>query len=214
MRFLLCFTALFLAACNETQFKQTLPQVPLEKLEKTGFAEIRNDVLATNCLECHKWTNDYQTVKKRGLAIRAAVLSGRMPKNRPFNLDQKALLIAWLDMGAPEFPGSLNPKPDPDPKVPTPVNGAELSYLEVHETIFSAYCLDCHTEATVDNDFTTLNSYAEVKHELERMQKMIAEKKMPPQKAEFPLPDDLRKTLLEWIEAGGPEFNSKDKGGI
>ncbi|MGE0763435.1 MAG: hypothetical protein AB7N80_09155 [Bdellovibrionales bacterium] len=206
--------ALFLlVSCDGSRLKFIkLPSVPQEKLAETGFEEIRAQVLIPNCVRCHGWVRNHKAVTARAGAIRRSVLTGRMPKNRSMPLEQRALLVRWLEIGAPVKPPGrkVDPTEPPPVIVPPPTAPAELNYELLRQRVFEPYCLGCHEFAEVENDFTTLNTYADIVSQLPKITQMVESGKMPPlEKEADPLPDEEKKLLLQWILDGAPETMSK-----
>ncbi len=107
----------------------------------TDFATVKVQVFEPYCLSCHSTAGgnrggvnleSYASVAQVLSRIQSAVVSGVMPPRSPLPEDRKALLLAWIQSGAPEANGSpttgpVQPAPcgedqtdDDDPK-----NGAD-----------------------------------------------------------------------------------------
>lgn len=74
-----------------------------EQPKLINFERLRAEIFQPHCVQCHKGFIDYAKVVKRLDEIQAEVNSNRMPKDAaPLSDELKALLAAWIQMGAPE----------------------------------------------------------------------------------------------------------------
>lgn len=91
------------------------------------------------------------------------------------------------------------------------------SYSKEVSRIMQVKCQRCHRQGDIAP--FTLSNYQEVKERIEMIGEAVEERKMPPWKPVpghgefrdgFGLTDEERHTLLEWVEAGGPEGDPAD----
>jgi mono/diheme cytochrome c family protein len=105
------------------------------------FKLVSESILIPKCVECHAQYRDYGNVKFEISSIRTQIESNRMPKGSgPLSSEQKALLIAWAEAGAPETLGSGGGVGVPDPSPPQ----LEVNYQSISRAIFNPKCTACH----------------------------------------------------------------------
>lgn len=125
MKKVIVLSALIVVGCNYQVAKQDGLPKPFSNPEATtSFQLVYERVFQPKCAECHDFSN-YAVVKAKARVIRDYVDSGFMPKagalNGPLNPVEKALVLAWIDQGAPEFAGTPIGTPNPSPTpAPTP----------------------------------------------------------------------------------------------
>lgn len=92
----------------------TAPSVPPEEspsLPARDWLTVKTLVLDPACLRCHSApanraginVETYQNVLKDIGLIEAVILDGSMPLRGSLSPEQKALILEWIDNGAPEF---------------------------------------------------------------------------------------------------------------
>lgn len=252
-KFLCCFFMGVLIACNYSN-QQTPPrsgaggagngstgnQDLCQPTDSQGaqdpptFAEVRDKVFQVHCFTCHGNGGSAGGVNLETYAaaapwapqIKFDIVNDIMPKapNPPVPQDQKNIVIAWVDAGAPENfeigncnepgsdTGSAPGSPDSgdstgpfDPSNPLeevpPDN--EINYTLVREKIFKVSCFSCHSNAGGNVDGINLETYFNATQELEDIEEVIRENEMPP--APRPSLGNIpRQVLLRWIELGAP----------
>lgn len=178
------------------------------------FAFVKKEVIEPRCLECHSSSGTlivletYAQVFVKRAAIRNAVLTDSMPKNRsPLTANQKQILISWIDAGAPETivakpepPPSLPPPADPLPE-PDPVEPAK-DWLTVRTLVLEPACFRCHSAPT-NRAGVNVETYQNVIANLNRIEQAIQDGSMPLRGS---LSAEQKKLILDWIQDGAPEF--------
>ncbi len=116
-----------------------------------GFADIRDQILAPNCLACHSSYGTYEGFNPVKEAAMGAISSGRMPKNSaPLSNELKTLMRSWLAAGAPNIPtqspdgssgASDTDNGNQDPPLP---DSLEARWASIEKHILIPKCLQCH----------------------------------------------------------------------
>ncbi|MGY4385004.1 putative membrane protein [Pedobacter sp. UYP24] len=111
------------------------------------------------------------------------------------------LIIAYMMMASCTKKQSQEIKPDV-PVVPiTPV--IKITYANFAESLFQSKCSSCHASGKSDAGFFTLNGYASIKANAERIkQAVLVSKRMP--KAGSLSATELQ-SLSTWFDNGMPE---------
>lgn len=152
----------------------TMPAPPIPSAITLNYENIRKYVLAPSCIRCHSEAGGnrgdvnletYQSNMENLKDIKDDVLDGSMPKKGKLTEDQKNLILAWINAGAPEnstlplppansngsgnagsgTPVSTAPgnQPIPNPELPTmPTDPVLLKGWTVFNT---SGCNHCHT---------------------------------------------------------------------
>jgi uncharacterized membrane protein len=204
--------------------------------DQVDFAVIMEKVIAKNCLSCHSDSGGnrghlnletYQNVSQAAADIKELVLDRSMPPRRaaPLTDTQIQMLVTWIDAGAPEKlntepapqptplpelppvvgpepPPVFTPEPAPEPApVPVPVGA---TFEMVFKQVIQPSCLKCHSgEGKGDVNLETYQNVLKFKKEV---RETIADGSMPRRSK---LTDDQKKLILDWIDAGAPEFEIK-----
>ena len=111
---------LFLSACNSTH-TELKDQPPLpgdnvgtgdenctpQNMPLVVFEDVKAEIFDPSCVQCHGSAGgvnveNYANVTSQLQRIKGAIDSGRMPLGGSLNEDQKNLLAAWMNIGAPE----------------------------------------------------------------------------------------------------------------
>lgn len=213
-----------IATCNNGGGENGGAVIPVPILA-ANYESIRQMILEPRCLSCHDDLSslDFSTYaaitshvdlfeSKPGEdgAFVDAVASGMMPPKKLPKLspEEVSVIREWVVVGMPEKAGSAPIPPvvvTPNPPVPTPLPtdplppGTEcMDYATIKATVIEPKCVGCHGGAGgVD-----LDSYANVKAHLAKVDTMVSSNKMPPKK---PLDPALKDQLLNWIQSGAPE---------
>jgi hypothetical protein len=100
--------ALLVVACSKDDDK---PQTVDCSSVNTSFSASVFPLMQTNCAksDCHNAGSsngpgpltDYAKIFAHRVAIRQAVASGQMPRDRTFSAQEKAIITCWIDAGAP-----------------------------------------------------------------------------------------------------------------
>lgn len=110
------------------------------------FAEIFEQILQPQCLRCHANYSDYSDVSTRLNEILRRVQMDDMPRSAPpLSADLKALLLAWVEAGAPERQERTSPPPDEN----TDDDSGELipleaNWISLNQNVFGPKCAICH----------------------------------------------------------------------
>lgn len=214
-------TIVLLSSCGNYLNKKTIePVVELsnEESKLLDFKLIKESIFAPRCISCHQQYDNYQGVFRELNAIHLAVTSNRMPKSGgPLSDHQKALLSAWVDLGAPEQTGSVPAEPS-IPEVLTP------TWKSLSENVFFPKCLACHnsngqakflvlsSRQLIFNNRNKIYSGGSKFIDLEFPEKSYLlevlgdeEEPMPPKESNIPrLTMDELKTIQKWISLGLP----------
>lgn len=198
-----------------------------------GFDQIRTQVLAPRCFECHSSAGGnrgginletFGAVKPLAQAVAASVANDGMPLNRtPLTSQQKALLNSWVAAGAPEKPIAQRPStpvepidtppptvPLPPTEPPTPTDPPpqdtpfSLDWATVNTLVIEPSCLGCHSEPS-NRGGVNLESYKATFDEIKDVEETIRDGSMPRRSTLTP---EQKKLILDWIEAGAPEFSN------
>jgi uncharacterized membrane protein len=173
----------------------------------------------------------YNDVKANLSDIKADIADDSMPKNRaPLTARQKQIVNSWIDAGAPEVavqkpeaptlpptdPGAEptptpeptpQPTPQPTPEQPMP---AALDWLSVKTLVIDQACLGCHSapknrgDVNLETHQNTLSSLTLVDEQIRGGTMPIG--KNPATGEKNKLTDEQKKLILDWIQAGAPEF--------
>jgi uncharacterized membrane protein len=138
MKILILMIMLSLASCGNYSEDApfTVRDIQLSEVN-LDFATIKNEILTPHCISCHSQYNSYNGVRREISKIAATVSSNRMPKNAPaLPSGLKSLLNAWIDAGAPQFPGQ-------GPVGPEPVK-LTADWKSISENIIAPKCMVCH----------------------------------------------------------------------
>jgi uncharacterized membrane protein len=229
---IILWTLFALLGCHYKIMKESGESAPNGELaaETLDFAVIKNEVIQPRCLECHSPGGaadfiplvTYNDVKANLADIKADIADDSMPKNRaPLTARQKQLVNSWIDAGAPETV-TANPVPKPEPPAgptpppaetqPTPEPPAQvaLDWLSVQTLVINKACMDCHAAPKNRGD-VNLETYQNTFINLALVEQQIRGGTMPIGKdpvtgEKRKLTDEQKKLILDWIQAGAPEF--------
>ncbi|CAN5630743.1 hypothetical protein BH10BDE1_BH10BDE1_10270 [soil metagenome] len=233
------FSVSFLSGCNYNDSKNQ-PTAPRKAGgEPNGtrpdavvdFATVKSLVFDQSCTKCHGPTlakaglrlDQYASTFAKIDLVRDEVEGGTMPPPPPrgaiLSPEQKALLIAWIDSGAPETtvvtppPTTPNPPAEPSPTVPLPVppsvppttpgpSPATPDFAMVSQAVFVPHCVKCHG-ATMQKGHVNLEEYANASAHTKEIADSLDTDDMP-RKAPA-LDPKLKAIVYAWIDAGAPE---------
>ncbi|MBX3017523.1 MAG: hypothetical protein KF767_06530 [Bdellovibrionaceae bacterium] len=165
---------LWLAACQESTLKTGFrggdggPQA-LRFCDVALSYESVKPIFENRCQRCHQSgsrnaVTSYNEVFRIKDSIHFEVSNDLMPDDGPLVADQKRLMVAWLEAGAPETsaqvlacpptgggekPGPPGDQPaEPPPVAPTPTppgQGPARTYAELREKVLVPKCMNCHS---------------------------------------------------------------------
>ena len=128
----------FLISCgNSVEFKES----PISGFEgqfavtDLTFENIKTDILAPHCIQCHPAYSDYDVIFKDKDKVLNAVLTETMPKNMPaVSTELKVMLDLWVKNGAP-----YGERERENENV-----GLKPTWNSLSKNIFFTKCTQCH----------------------------------------------------------------------
>ena len=228
----LLFLGSSLYGCNYNDLKNAPPvngKGDRETFQSVDFQTVKTKVIDAACIRCHSGAapkggvrlETYADVFSQAANVRLQVETGAMPPRPPgLSVEQKSLLFAWVDSGAPETT-VVTPAPVPSPPAepgtppptPTPAATPVLSpmptpatlpdFATVSRDVFVPHCLKCHDNKTQKGD-VNLEVYALAKAVTSEIAFALDTDDMP-RKAPA-LPPELKAIVYAWIDGGAPEF--------
>lgn len=205
------------------------PKLPDDTGKQDGpvdFQMIMDKVMSNSCVSCHSVEGGnrgdlnletYANVLQAVIVIKERVSERSMPPRRlpPLSDEQIQLLVAWIDAGAPE---KIEPEPAPtpepipsptpvppvDPIVPPPIVPDVATYEMVYKQVIQPSCLKCHSGAGAGD--VNLETYQNLIQFKVDVRLAIAKGSMP---RKSKLTDEQKKLILDWLDAGAPEFGAK-----
>jgi uncharacterized membrane protein len=159
--------------------------------QQLNFAIVSEQVLKPKCLNCHSNAQknsggvnleSFASVRSVLADIKNDIQSGDMPRAPipPLTDEEKFLVLAWIQIGAPKDSPPVNsipessPIPQPDPQatptpqpVPTPIErdlptqGLEPKFSSIYNLIFKTKCLECH-QAGGDAELIPFEKYSDI----------------------------------------------------
>lgn len=182
--------------------------------DEITFAKIKNEVFVPKCFNCHGNgasagginLETYASTRPSAFQIKSSVESGRMPRGDTLTAEQKAMVSAWVDNGAPETCEPSDPTQPPPPPINEPITempkDSEINYSLIREKVFKLRCFSCHSNAGGNADGLNLETYFNTIDELEDIQEEVGEGSMPPPPRT--ITNIERQVLLRWIRLGAP----------
>ncbi len=183
------------------------------------FATVKSKVLDAACVRCHSGANPrggvrletYQQVFEIRDSLRAQVDTGAMPPRPPgLSPEQKALVLAWVDSGAPQTT-VVTPAPEPAPEpVPVPLPAPEPepeapvsipTFAEVRAKVFVPHCVKCHSHEGAKGG-VNLEDFASAKKYASEIAFTLDTDDMP--RRAPALPPELKAIVYAWIDGGTP----------
>lgn len=177
------------------------------------FATVKSKVLDAACVRCHSGANPrggvrletYQQVFEIRDSLRAQVDTGAMPPRPPgLSPEQKSLVLAWVDSGAPETT-VVTPAPEPVPlPAPEPEPEAPVSiptFAEVSAKVFVPHCVKCHSHDGAKGG-VNLENFASAKKHASEIAFTLDTDDMP--RRAPALPPELKAIVYAWIDGGTP----------
>jgi uncharacterized membrane protein len=193
----------------------TAPVVTYEQLAQTVFAP--------KCLSCHSSArpagglalDSYASAKARTSSILSLTANNLMPPSPSPALspEEKGLIEAWVTAGAPEKVGeNCDPSQNPEPP-PTPPDTGELKEMPpdseidfelIQTRILELKCLTCHSTAAGNRGGLNLETYVNVRDEIDDILDEVEMNWMPPPPR--PSLTDIEKRVLRiWFEKRMPQ---------
>lgn len=226
-----------LYGCNYNDLKNVPPtngKSDREVFQSVDFQTVKTKVIDAACIRCHSGAapkggvrlETYADVFRQAANVRLQVESGAMPPRPPgLSVEQKSLLFAWVDSGAPETTvvtpppapvptpptgpgtppiGGPTPGPTPNPTAaPTPPGTVIPDFETVSREVFVPHCLKCHDNKTQKGD-VNLEVYALAKSVTSEIAFSLDTDDMP--RRAPALPPELKAIVYAWIDGGAPEF--------
>lgn len=229
------------SACNYNDLKNPSSNSRPRTESPTGaspdaavdFETVRRVVFEPACLKCHGEVSPkggvrldtYALAFSAAQTVRAVVGSGEMPPPPPrgatLSPEQKALLFAWIDSGAPETTvvpapideiGSKEPAPPSTTPPPHDIEVPEVGdpvtetpdFAFVLQNVYVPHCLKCHS-ADERKGGVDLETYTEAVKNSFATANALDIDDMP--RRAPPLTPELKKIVYDWIAGGTPEFN-------
>ncbi len=175
-------------------------------LLEPNYDSLREHLFKKYCLDCHDSSgifsnHDFSTytalVGYIKLFIVAdgevdtpfvkALVSGAMPKKQPKLSDEQISVVReWVHLGLPE-------------KAPEVDYPPITNYQDFKTEVFDKRCVRCHASFAK----FPLADYTQVIQSLNKIRMSLEADKMPPK---IPLDSKLKIRVIEWIDAGAPEF--------
>lgn len=187
--------------------KFTAPKADLPLTAEVNFKSVKDLILTTNCITCHKQYDSYSETLKDAQKIIDEVEADRMPKNRAaLSENQKNFLKEWVRLGAPEGPtdtpddGVLRPNWK---SISTKLLGSKC--IQCHNPNGEAKFLDLSTREAIWKERARLFDFdrPETSYLLEIIQS--PDEPMPPVWSGIPRLDEKEIDVLrQWIESGLP----------
>lgn len=167
------------------------------------FATVKSKVLDAACVRCHSGANPrggvrletYQQVFEIRDSLRAQVDTGAMPPRPPgLSPEQKSLVLAWVDSGAPE---TTVVTPAPAPEAPASIP----TFAEVRAKVFVPHCVKCHSHDGAKGG-VNLENFASAKKHASEIAFTLDTDDMP--RRAPALPPELKAIVYAWIDGGTP----------
>lgn len=217
--------------CNYNDLKNAPPtngKSDRDAFQSVDFQTVKTKVIDAACIRCHSGAapkggvilETYADVFRQAANVRLQVESGAMPPRPPgLSVEQKSLLFAWVDSGAPETT-VVTPAPAPVPgppagpgtppiggpapgPTPTPPVATIPDFETVSREVFIPHCLKCHDNKTQKGD-VNLEVYALAKSFTSEIALALDTDDMP--RRAPALPPELKAIVYAWIDGGAPEF--------
>lgn len=150
---------LSLSACNFYHEKNSKSAVDLSQVD-LSYASVNARIFSPQCISCHNLASAkggivldrYEAVKGNLRKVEeAALINQTMPRGRPLDSEDRALLRAWISAGAPRD----GTKPLP------PFPALKATFTSINKLVFEAKCVSCHrageeAEKVILNDYSLL----------------------------------------------------------
>ena len=213
--------ALAVSGCNKIEYKTGASQI--EGLQPT-YGSLSASIFVPMCVQCHGPGGADGIDLSTYAGVKAAIDSADPEKTKlmygitqkgmplgkaPLSDQEKSVIVAWIQAGAPD--NGPTPPPPPPPPALAP------NFESLNANIFKPKCAGCHAKATDDNQDVELADYAGVKAQVDDPNPEnttlwfgITQGGMP--KNGKPLSQAEQDALKAWMQAGAPN-NSAPKPG-
>ncbi|NQX87579.1 MAG: hypothetical protein HRT77_02840, partial [Halioglobus sp.] len=210
----------FLAACGgggssgSSAGGETLGTQVLEPAASLNYHQHTKSIIDSRCVTCHREGSQspfslegYSRVESKRSAIAYVLEAGSMPVPgfAPLTNPEKALLMQWLEAGAPEGNASSVARATP------------YTYYADAKTIIDTRCANCHRPGEIAPfSLTDFESVFSVRAAIAHQVTTGAMPPWPPTDNYFPiknkrsLSDEERAVLLSWLAGGAPEGDPHD----
>jgi hypothetical protein len=228
------FSLLALFACNETVIKHSSsPNINSSTCgaQPISFASVNTQIFIRNCTVngCHAGGSlnltTYEGVRANLAQVKDSVLGNRMPPMGPLSVQDKELLVTWINQGAPlraedavidclPNESEVNPEPEVEPQ-PEPL--LQPTYESLKIEVFAQNCLGCHGAGSRIGDFASYEAITgsgqsdlfnrEDPGRSEFVLRLVAEGNglMPPPRSGLaPLSPEVVEVIKTWISNGMP----------
>lgn len=194
-----------------------------------SFASVNEQIFIRNCTVngCHAGGSlnltTYEGVKENLAQIKGSVLANRMPPVGPLAVQDKELLLTWINQGAPlrEEDANLNcvqgeadTQPEPDVDLEPLL---QANYESLKTQVFAQNCLGCHGAGSRIGDFASYEAITDSSQsdlfnredsgQSEFVLRLITEGRglMPPPRSGLPrLSPEVVEVIKTWISNGMP----------
>jgi uncharacterized membrane protein len=229
---LLVITGTLLMSCEYRIDKSSPESDPssyqYQKGQQLNFAIVSEQVLKPKCLHCHSDAQKnsggvnlerFDSVLSELDDISKDIRSGEMPKApvQPLSLEEKNLLLAWIQMGAPKDSAPINSNPEPTPApIPTsspverdiPSVGLEPKFSSIFNLIIKVKCLDCH-QAGGDAELIPFEKYSDIVFGKMVIPKdpdhSILPRHLKPNAKKVILAEEDYNIIIDWIQQGAQD---------
>lgn len=89
-------------------------------------------------------------------------------------------------------------------------NTSSLDYAIVRANVLEHHCFECHSNDGGNEGDVNMETYANTFNAINKIKNEVTAGKMP--KRRPPLPPEAKQMLLDWINAGAPEFAANNPG--
>lgn len=196
------------------------------------YETVKAQVFDARCVSCHSSgrpsggvnLSTFATAKARATQIQFAVERGIMPPgSATLTAEEKSMITAWVAQGALQArdlaattcspsdntggAGGDGGGDEVPPVVETTLTqvppDADINYTLISSRILQPNCVGCHSDAGNNRGGVNLETYFNVREEIEDALKEIQRGRMPP-RSRPPLSDVEVETLRQWVSLGKP----------
>jgi polyisoprenoid-binding protein YceI/mono/diheme cytochrome c family protein len=195
---------LWLSACSYSYDKNASSGQDASAGGPVGFEQVRTQVFASACMNCHDkkppdLTNFVVAHAARDKIKQSVFDEKKMPKNGTLTAKQSALLFNWLSAGAPEFPQAAGSAPTPaTPSAP----GKKILWKDLRQQVLDVACNSCHSPHNNKgvSDFTDLKNFRSSISTVLYLTLIEKKKQMPPPPDTFT--EEQKRMLADWVIQG------------
>jgi len=85
------------------------------------------------------------------------------------------------------------------------LSSEQVDFEVVMQKVMAKNCLSCHSDAGGNRGQLNLETYQNVLQVVAEIKELVSDRSMPPRRS-TPLTDEQIRLLVEWMDAGAPEF--------